>query len=107
MTTKVQILHGAQTGFFPGELVSLDFVERINQFLMVKIRYEPVILGITRASLEVESFLSASSFQQTTKILSLAAISRKKDFLKGLKENLLVGNVIPSGTGFFHLSKKM
>ena len=107
MTTKVQILHGAQTGFFPGELVSLDFVERINQFLMVKIRYEPVILGITRASLEVESFLSASSFQQTTKILSLAAISRKKDFLKGLKENLLVGNVIPSGTGFFHLSKKI
>lgn len=107
MTTKVQILHGAQTGFFPGELVSLDFVERINQFLMVKIRYEPVILGITRASLEVESFLSASSFQQTTKILSLAAISRKKDFLKGLKENLLVGNLIPSGTGFFHLSKKM
>jgi hypothetical protein len=107
MTTKVQILHGAQTGFFPGELVSLDFVERINQFLMVKIRYEPVILGITRSSLEVESFLSASSFQQTTKILSLAAISRKKDFLKGLKENLLVGNVIPSGTGFFHLSKKM
>jgi hypothetical protein len=107
MTTKVQILHGAQTGFFPGELVNLDFVERINQILMVKIRYEPVILGITRASLEVDSFLSASSFQQTTKILSLAAISRKKDFLKGLKENLLVGNVIPSGTGFFHLSKKM
>jgi hypothetical protein len=107
MTTKVQILHGAQTGFFPGELVSLDLVERINKFLMVKIRYEPVILGITRASLEVESFLSASSFQQTTKILSLAAISRKKDFLKGLKENLLVGNLIPSGTGYFNFSKKL
>jgi hypothetical protein len=107
MTTKVQILHGAQTGFFPGELVSLDLVERINKFLMVKIRYEPVILGITRASLEVDSFLSASSFQQTTKILSLAAISRKKDFLKGLKENLLVGNLIPSGTGYFNLSKKL
>lgn len=107
MTTKVQILHGAQTGFFPGELVNLDLVERINKFLMVKIRYEPVILGITRASLEVDSFLSASSFQQTTKILSLAAISRKKDFLKGLKENLLVGNLIPSGTGYFNLSKKI
>jgi hypothetical protein len=106
MTTKVQILHGAQTGFFPGELVNLDLVERINKFLMVKIRYEPVILGITRASLEVDSFLSASSFQQTTKILSLAAISRKKDFLKGLKENLLVGNLIPSGTGYFNLSKR-
>jgi hypothetical protein len=107
MTTKVQILHGAQTGFFPGELVNVDFVERVNKFLMVKIRYEPVILGITRASLEVDSFLSASSFQQTTKILSLAAISRKKDFLKGLKENLLVGNLIPSGTGYFNLSKKI
>ena len=107
MTTKVQILHGAQTGFFPGELVNLDLVEHINKFLMLKIRYEPVILGITRASLEVDSFLSASSFQQTTKILSLAAISRKKDFLKGLKENLLVGNLIPSGTGYFHLSKKV
>lgn len=107
MTTKVQILHGAQTGFFPGELVNVDLVERVNKFLMVKIRYEPVILGITRASLEVDSFLSASSFQQTTKILSLAAISRKKDFLKGLKENLLVGNLIPSGTGYFNLSKKI
>jgi hypothetical protein len=107
MTTKVQILHGAQTGFFPGELVNLELVERINKFLMVKIRYEPVILGITRASLEVDSFLSASSFQQTTKILSFAAISRKKDFLKGLKENLLVGNLIPSGTGYFNLSKKV
>nr|YP_010563799.1 RNA polymerase beta'' subunit [Coelastrum microporum]UWM13052.1 RNA polymerase beta'' subunit [Coelastrum microporum] len=105
MTTKVQIVHGGQTGFFPGELVSVEFVERINKFLMVKIRYEPVILGITRASLEVESFLSASSFQQTTKILSMASICRKKDFLKGLKENLLVGNLIPSGTGYMMLYK--
>eukprot|EP00879_Flechtneria_rotunda_P000034 GHRR01000059.1.p1 GENE.GHRR01000059.1~~GHRR01000059.1.p1 ORF type:complete len:3021 (+),score=-229.54 GHRR01000059.1:1182-10244(+) len=107
MTTKVQIIHGAQTGFFPGELVNLHLVERINKFLMVKIRYEPVVLGITRASLEVDSFLSASSFQQTTKILALAAISRKKDFLKGLKENILVGNLIPSGTGYMVLSKTL
>lgn len=103
MTTKVQIIHGAQTGFFPGELVNLHLVERMNKFLMVKIRYEPIVLGITRASLEVDSFLSASSFQQTTKILALASISRKKDFLKGLKENILVGNLIPSGTGYLVL----
>lgn len=103
MTTKVQIIHGAQTGFFPGELVSLELVERINQFLLVKVRYEPIVLGITRASLEVDSFLSASSFQQTTKILALASISRKKDFLKGLKENILVGSLIPSGTGYLVL----
>nr|WVD55980.1 RNA polymerase beta'' subunit [Tetradesmus bajacalifornicus] len=107
MTTKVQILHGAQTGFFPGELVNLDLVERINKFLLVKIRYEPVVLGITRSSLEVDSFLSASSFQQTTKILALASISRKKDFLKGLKENILVGNLMPSGTGYMVLRKNL
>jgi hypothetical protein len=107
MTTKVQILHGAQTGFFPGELVNLEFVERINKFLLVKIRYEPVVLGITRSSLEVDSFLSASSFQQTTKILALASICRKKDFLKGLKENILVGNLMPSGTGYMVLRKNL
>nr|YP_009450178.1 RNA polymerase beta'' subunit [Pectinodesmus pectinatus]AOS53053.1 RNA polymerase beta'' subunit [Pectinodesmus pectinatus] len=107
MTTKVQIVNGAQTGFFPGELVDLNLVERINQFLLVKVRYEPVVLGITRASLEVESFLSASSFQQTTKILALASISKKKDFLKGLKENILVGNLIPSGTGYMVLRKNL
>lgn len=100
MTAKVQIIHAAQTGFFAGELVDLEFVEYINSFLMNKIKYEPIILGITRASLEVDSFLSAASFQQTTKILSKAAIYRKKDFLKGLKENLIVGNLIPGGTGY-------
>lgn len=102
MTSKVQIIHGGQTGFFPGELVDLEIVENINKFLMVKIRYEPIVLGITRASLEVESFLSAASFQQTTKILAKASLSKKKDYLKGLKENILVGNLIPSGTGFMN-----
>nr|AWI68687.1 RNA polymerase beta subunit [Pseudopediastrum boryanum] len=102
MTSKVQIIHGGQTGFFPGELVDLEIVESVNKFLMVKIRYEPIVLGITRASLEVESFLSAASFQQTTKILAKASLSKKKDYLKGLKENLLVGNLIPAGTGFMN-----
>jgi hypothetical protein len=100
MTSKVQILHGGQTGFFPGELVDREVIERINPFLMIKIQYEPVVLGITRASLEVESFLSAASFQQTTKILAKASLYKKKDFLKGLKENILIGNLIPAGTGY-------
>lgn len=100
MTSKVQIVYGGQTGFFPGELIDLEFIERVNRFLVNKIQYEPIILGITRASLEVDSFLSAASFQQTTKVLSKAAIYKKKDFLKGLKENLLVGNLIPGGTGY-------
>nr|YP_009492134.1 RNA polymerase beta subunit [Pseudopediastrum integrum]AWI68770.1 RNA polymerase beta subunit [Pseudopediastrum integrum] len=102
MTSKVQIIHGGQTGFFPGELVDLEIVESVNKFLMVKIRYEPIVLGITRASLEVDSFLSAASFQQTTKILAKASLLKKKDYLKGLKENLLVGNLIPAGTGFMN-----
>ena len=67
---------------------------------MKKIRYEPVILGITKASLEVESFLSSASFQQTTRMLSRAAIHKRKDFLKGLKENVILGNLIPAGTGY-------
>jgi hypothetical protein len=100
MTCKVKIINGGQTGFFPGELVDLEFVEQINKVLMNKVYYEPVVLGITKASLEVESFLSAASFQQTTRMLSKAALSRKKDFLKGLKENVIVGNLIPSGTGY-------
>nr|YP_009632762.1 RNA polymerase beta'' subunit [Chlorosarcinopsis eremi]AYQ94487.1 RNA polymerase beta'' subunit [Chlorosarcinopsis eremi] len=100
MTSKVRIIDGAQTGFFPGEIVDLNFVEKINKFLIKKITYEPLVLGITRASLEVDSFLSASSFQQTTRILSEAAIYKKKDFLKGLKENVILGNLIPAGTGY-------
>lgn len=100
MTSKVRILNGGQTGFFPGELVDLEFVEHVNQFLMKKIKYEPIVLGITKASLEVDSFLSSASFQQTTRMLSRAALDRKKDFLKGLKENVIVGNLIPAGTGY-------
>ena len=59
----------------------------------------PVLLGITKASLETESFLSAASFQETTKILTDAAIKGKKDLLKGLKENVLIGKLLPAGTG--------
>jgi hypothetical protein len=100
MTSKVRIIEGGLTGFFPGEIVSLDFIERINSFLTKKIIHEPLVLGITKASLEVDSFLSAASFQQTTRVLSKSAISRKKDFLKGLKENVILGNLIPAGTGY-------
>ena len=100
MTTKVRIIRGGQTGFFPGELVDLDFVQTLNNVLIKKVLYEPVILGITRASLQVDSFLSAASFQQTAKILSQSALVNKKDFLKGVKENVIVGNLIPTGTGY-------
>ena len=96
------IVQGGQTGFFPGEAVNLDFVEHVNSLLMRgSAEYEPQVLGITKASLEVESFISAASFQQTTKILSSAALSNKKDFLKGLKQNVILGNLIPAGTGYY------
>jgi DNA-directed RNA polymerase subunit beta' len=106
------------SGLFPGEIIDIDFVENINIFLfktssfdtfnaknqttfaIEPIKYEPIVLGITRASLEVESFLSAASFQQTTRVLSQAALYKKKDFLKGLKENIIIGNLIPAGTGY-------
>ncbi len=61
--------------------------------------FKPMLLGITRASLTTESFLSAASFQETTKVLSKAAVEGKADHLKGLKENLIMGNLIPAGTG--------
>ena len=100
MTSKVKIINGAQTGFFSGEIIDLYFIEKINYSLMKKIQYEPLVLGITRAALEVESFLSAASFQQTTRVLSRAAIGKRKDYLKGLKENILLGNLMPAGTGY-------
>jgi DNA-directed RNA polymerase subunit beta' len=60
---------------------------------------EPLLLGITKASLSTESFISASSFQETTKVLTEAAVSGKVDFLRGLKENVIMGRLIPAGTG--------
>ncbi len=99
MTSKVRISFAGVTGFFPGEIVDLHLVEYANDFVTKKVQYEPLVLGITKASLEVTSFLSAASFQQTTRVLSKATVSRKSDFLKGLKENVILGNLIPAGTG--------
>ncbi len=68
---------------------------------------EPVLLGITKASLATESFLSAASFQETTRVLTEAAVSGKRDYLRGLKENVTVGRLIPAGTGLiYHEERK-
>ena len=64
------------------------------------VTYEPIILGITKASLKTESFLSAASFQETTRVLTQAAIQGRLDVFRGLKENVLMGKLIPAGTGF-------
>jgi hypothetical protein len=119
MTTKVKITESGRTGLLRGELIDLEWVEVINLGIeaqneivqqsfsqrtegidLEKAEYEPIILGITKAALETESFISASSFQETTRILSRAAIERKTDFLRGLKENVILGHLIPAGTGF-------
>jgi len=66
----------------------------------IEASYTPVLLGITKASLNTESFISAASFQETTRILTEAAVEGKKDWLRGLKENVIIGRLIPAGTGF-------
>lgn len=101
MTSKVRILEGGQTGLLRGELIDLEWIEIVNKGVETqKAEYEPIILGITKAALETQGFLSAASFQETTRILSRAAIEKKTDFLRGLKENVILGHIIPAGTGF-------
>jgi len=101
MTSKVKIIEGGQSGLLRGELIDLNWIEIVNKGISSqKAEYEPLILGITKAALETESFISAASFQETTRILARAAIERKTDFLRGLKENVILGHLIPAGTGF-------
>jgi DNA-directed RNA polymerase subunit beta' len=70
-------------------------------------QWEPVLLGITKASLSTESFISAASFQETTRVLTEASVNGKRDDLRGLKENVIVGRLIPAGTGLaYHNSRK-
>ena len=107
MTSKVQILEGGYTRFLRGELIDLDRIEERNLGIKytylgqphLQAEYKPILLGITKASLETESFISAASFQETTRVLSGAAIEGKTDFLRGLKERVILGDLIPAGTG--------
>nr|YP_009548655.1 RNA polymerase beta'' subunit [Gastoniella chaerophylla]AYW15630.1 RNA polymerase beta'' subunit [Gastoniella chaerophylla] len=85
--------------FFPGELVELSQAERINRILKRSIFYEPILLGMTKASLSTTSFLSEASFQETTRVLAKAALRGRIDWLKGLKENVVLGDTVPIGTG--------
>ncbi len=104
MTSKVRIDDGGDTTMLPGELVELRQVEQVNEAMAITggapARYTPVLLGITKASLNTDSFISAASFQETTRVLTEAAIEGKSDWLRGLKENVIIGRLIPAGTGF-------
>ena len=80
----------------------------VTIFVKKLVVFEPVLLGITKASLVTESFISAASFQETTRVLTEAAVRGSSDTLKGLKENVIVGRLIPAGTGLdFHKERKL
>ncbi len=104
MTAKVRIDDGGDTTILPGELIELRQIEQVNVAMSITggalAQYTPMLLGITKASLNTDSFISAASFQETTRVLTEAAIEGKSDWLRGLKENVIIGRLIPAGTGF-------
>jgi DNA-directed RNA polymerase subunit beta' len=103
MMKKVRVDQRGDSGYLPGQLVDRHlFMDRNAEVKKKKgetAQYEEVILGITKASLNTDSFLSAASFQETTKVLTDAALEGKKDKLAGLKENVIIGKLIPAATG--------
>jgi DNA-directed RNA polymerase subunit beta' len=112
MLRRVQIVDAGDTSFIPGEQVERSELLDENDKAVAKeggrpALYENVLLGITKASLSTDSFISAASFQETTRVLTEAAIMGKKDDLRGLKENVIVGRLIPAGSGLaFHRARK-
>ena len=111
MLKKVRIDEVGDSNYLPGSLVDILDLERTNEELLAEGKEpasgEQTLLGITKASLATNSFLSAASFQETTKVLTDAAIKGKIDPLVGLKENVLLGKLIPAGTGLaYHKTRK-
>jgi DNA-directed RNA polymerase subunit beta' len=104
MLSKVQITRPGDTNYLPGDLVDYLELKMINEQLLADgkrpARFVDILLGITKASLSTDSFLSAASFQHTIKVLAGAAIAATEDPLFGLKENVIIGKLIPAGTGF-------
>jgi len=104
MTTKVLITHEGHTPLLPREVVDLYHIQYINEIIEAHNKrpayYVPLLLGITKAALNNPSFISAASFQETTRVLTKAAIEGRVDWLRGLKENIIIGHLIPSGTGY-------
>ena len=111
MLRKVNILKPGDTRFLPGEQVERARLLGENEAMVADgeepATYERLLLGITKASLSTESFISAASFQETTRVLTEAAINGKRDMLRGLKENVIVGRLIPAGTGLaYHQERR-
>jgi len=103
MLRRVTVLEAGETNLLPGELAERARFERLNRETVTKggkpASARPELMGITKASLATESWLSAASFQETTRVLTEAALSGKSDPLLGLKENVILGKLIPAGTG--------
>jgi len=111
MLRRVQITNSGDTAYIVGEQVErselLDTNDRMLAEGKLPATHADVLLGITKASLSTDSFISAASFQETTRVLTEAAIMGKRDELRGLKENVIVGRLIPAGTGMaFHDARK-
>jgi DNA-directed RNA polymerase subunit beta' len=106
MLRRVQISDAGDADFITGEQVERSEVLLVNEKAAASGKkpaiYENILLGITKASLSTDSFISAASFQETTRVLTEAAIMGKRDELRGLKENVIVGRLIPAGTGLAH-----
>ena len=105
MLRKVRVMDNGSTDILPGTLMDISDFEALNETALlngeIPATGRPVLMGITKASLETNSFLSAASFQETTRVLTDAAIRGKEDHLLGLKENVIIGKIIPAGTGMF------
>ncbi|MCQ8895362.1 DNA-directed RNA polymerase subunit beta' [Limnobacter humi] len=111
MLRRVVVDDAGETGFIPGEQVErselLDANDKMRSENKREATYQNILLGITKASLSTDSFISAASFQETTRVLTEAAIMGKRDDLRGLKENVIVGRLIPAGTGLaYHKARK-
>jgi DNA-directed RNA polymerase subunit beta' len=103
MLRKVMVIDPGETRLLPGEQLErarlLEENERVRVEGKRDASWEPILLGITKASLATESFISAASFQETTRVLTEASVNGKCDDLRGLKENVIVGRLIPAGSG--------
>ena len=103
MLKKIEVKNSGDSSLLPGEIVDRIKFENMNEELKANNKKpavgERVLMGITKASLQTESFISAASFQETTRVLTDAAIRGKVDVLQGLKENVIVGRLVPAGTG--------
>ena len=104
MLKKVTVIDSGDSGFIEGDVLEIAKVRAENKTLedsgKKPVKFERMLLGITKAALSTDSFISAASFQETTRVLTEAAVTSRKDILKGLKENVVVGRLIPAGTGF-------